>query len=66
MTFSIHYQRPGYRYQATKLKSVDLANEHMSMQSAVEAAGLQKLDYSGNVDSYNAKSLTTGDQSQGT
>ena len=51
MTFGIHYTRSGSRFQATTLRNVDLPNGHMSSQSAQEAAGLQPLDYSRNVES---------------
>ena len=57
MDYGIHYQRPGPRDQATALGSVDLPNGYMSSQSAREAAGLQPLDYSGNVDSDYENSL---------
>ena len=55
--YGIHYQRQGSRDQATTLGSVDLPNGYLSSQSAREAAGLQQLDYTGNVDSDYANSL---------
>ena len=55
--YEIHYQRQGSRDQATTLGSVDLSNGYLSSQSAREAAGLQQLDYTGNVDSDYANSL---------
>ena len=44
-----HYQRPGSRNQANTLGIVDLPDGYMSSQSANEAAGLQSLDFSGNL-----------------
>ena len=57
MDYGILYQRPGPRNQAMALGSVDLPNGDMSSQSARVSAGLQPLDYSGNVDSNYANSL---------
>ena len=55
--YGIQYQRPGSRDQATTLGSIDLPNGYLSSQSAKEAAGLQPLDYTGNVDSDYANSV---------
>ena len=46
--YGIHYQRQASRYQATTLGSVDIPG-YLSSQSSKEAAGLQPLDYTGNV-----------------
>ena len=51
MTYGIHYQRIWTRNQNTALEVVDRPSGYLSSKSAMEAAAIQSLDFSGNVDS---------------